>query len=92
MRRLQWAIGGAALVVALLGVLASSLPDGLGRVAESLGFASRESAVVSGSPFAGYATRYFGAGWLAQASAGLLGVVLIYGFGVLFGRTLKRKK
>ena len=93
MKRLVFVVGGATLALVLLGVLiASSFPDGLERVAESLGFASRSSAVLEGSPFAEYETRFFRSGWAAQASAGLVGVGLLYAFGVLFGRTLKRKK
>jgi hypothetical protein len=93
MKRLERRIGAAALAVVLLGVLvASAFPDGLERVAADLGFASREGAVLEGSPFAGYETRFFPSGWAAQASAGLAGMAILYGFGVLLGRTLKRKK
>jgi len=92
-RRTLWAVGGAALVLVLAGVLvASASPDGLERVAQSLGFASRESPVLTGSPLAGYESRFFQSRWAAQASAGLAGAVILYGFGLLFGRTLKRRK
>lgn len=79
MRRAAWVVGIAALLLACVaGWVASTAPDGLQRVAESLGFASR------GTTAASYQTRL--------VPAGLVGVVLLYGFGVLFGRTLKRKK
>ncbi len=92
MKRLFWALGAATLALVLLGILvASASPDGLERVAQSLGFASRASTAAT-SPFADYQTRFFRSPWVAQASAGLLGVVLLYAFGVLFGRTLKRRK
>lgn len=93
MKRLLWAVGGATLALVVLGVLAaSSFPDGLEHVAEKLGFATRGTAVLTGSPFADYETRFFHSRWAARASAGLVGVVLLYGFGLLLGRTLKRKK
>ncbi len=85
MKRAAWVVGVAALLLACVaGWVASTAPDGLERVAESLGFASRGRAVAPSSPFADYQTRW--------VPAGLVGVVLLYGFGVLFGRTLKRKK
>jgi hypothetical protein len=93
LKRVVWAAGGATLLLVVFGVLiASTLPDGLSRVAEKLGFAARGAAAVSGSPFAGYRTRYFESRWAAQASAGLVGVVLLYGFGLLFGKAVRRKR
>ena len=92
MKRLVWGIAGATLLLVLVGVwVSSAFPDGLKRVAAALGFASRESAAGSGSPFANYETRYFHSRWAAQVTAGLVGVLLLYGFGVLFGKLLKRK-
>lgn len=75
MRRAAWVVGGAAVVLGCAaGWIASTAPDGLERVAESLGFAGRSKAVATAAP------------------SGLVGVALLFGFGVLFGRTLKRKK
>ncbi len=91
MKRVVWALGGAALALVLVGVVvASSWPDGLTTVAHQLGFDSRESAVLGASPFAGYETRFFRSRWAAQASAGLVGIVILYGFGVLLGRALRK--
>lgn len=85
MKRTALVLGIAALLLSCVaGWVASTAPDGLERVAESLGFAARGKAVMASSPFADYQTRL--------VPAGLVGVVLLYGFGVLFGRTLKRKK
>jgi len=85
-----FAILTAALV--LLGVLvASSLPDGLEHVAESLGFAGRASQGAAWSPFADYEAAFVEGSWLAQVTAGIAGVGLIWAFGALLGRTLKRK-
>ena len=93
MKRPLWAIAAVTLGLVLFGVLlASAFPDGLARVAGDLGFAGRESQITGGSPFAGYETRFFHSRWAAQASAGIVGIVILYGFGVLFGRTLKRHK
>lgn len=91
MKRLLAAVGAAAALLVLAGVLVtSSFPDGLERVAEGLGFSTKGTPLLQG-PFAGYETRFFRSRWVAQASAGLVGVVLLYGFGLLFGRALKRK-
>lgn len=82
MKRAAWVVGGVAAALAgIAGWIASTAPDGLERVAETLGFASRGTAPAARSPFADY-----------PAGTGLVGVALLYGFGVLFGRTLKRKK
>lgn len=93
MKRAVWGIAATTLLLVLAGVwISSAFPDGLERVAANLGFASRESAAAPGSPLAKYETRYFHSRWAAQISAGLVGVLLLYGFGVLFGRLLRRKR
>ena len=93
MKRPIWPIVAATVALVLLGVLvASAFPDALERVAEELGFASRAGTLWSGSPFADYETRGVGWKWAAQASAGLVGIVLIYGFGLLFGKAIKGGK
>ena len=88
MTRLKWYIGGATVILVLVGVfVASRSPDGLQRVASDLGFASR------GSPaLPDYQPKLFSSRRAAQASAGLAGVALLYGFGVLLGKTLKRRR
>jgi hypothetical protein len=81
MKRAAWVLGVITAVLAgAAGWIASSSPDGLEHVAEKLGFASRGTAVVSGSPLAGY-----------PVGSGLVGVALLFGFGVLFARLLKRR-
>lgn len=93
MRRIALATAIVTLLLVGVGVLVSSAyPDGLERVAASLGFASRTASLSHRSPLANYQSPFFHSRWAAQASAGLLGAVLLYGFGVLFGRTLKRRK
>jgi hypothetical protein len=84
-----FAILTAALV--LLGVfVASSLPDGLEHAAENLGFAGRADGV-AWSPFADYEAAFVKGSWLAQVTAGIVGVGLMWAFGALLGRTLKKK-
>jgi hypothetical protein len=76
----------------LLGVfVASSLPDGLEHVAETLGFAGHAAPGTTWSPFVGYGAAFVKGSWLAQVTAGVVGVGLIWGFGALLGRTLKKK-
>lgn len=85
-----FAILTAALV--LLGVfVASSLPDGLEHVAESLGFSGHAAQGIAWSPFADYEAAFVNGSWLAQVTAGIVGVALIWAFGALLGRTLKKK-
>ena len=85
MKRAVWVVGAVTVLLACAaGWIASTAPDGLARVAQGLGFASQGKAVVGSSPWAGYRTQL--------VPAGLVGVALLYGFGALFGRTLKRKK
>lgn len=92
MKRVVLIFGCLTLALIVFGVLvASSLPDGLEHVAETLGFSSRAEDGEPWSPFADYETRFFDSSWLAQASAGLLGVLLMYGFGVLLGRWIPKK-
>ncbi len=91
----QIAILFGCLSVAILAVrilLVPCGPDGLESVAASLGFADLAVEEGGWSPFADYETRMFGPVWLARLSAGLLGVVLLGGLGVLLGRLVPRKK
>ncbi|MFN8098909.1 MAG: PDGLE domain-containing protein [Dermatophilaceae bacterium] len=82
---------GVGLVVCLLlagvvSVFASSSPDGLQHVADTLGFASSATPHASdGSPLAGYGVRGVHDSRLSGGLAGVIGVVLV---GVLaFGLT-----
>ncbi len=93
MKRLVLGVAVATLLLVIAAALASStFPDGLERVAAMLGFGSRSSTARPASPLANYETRYFRSRWAAQITAGLLGAALVWAFGVLFGRTLKRKR
>jgi cobalt/nickel transport system permease protein/cobalt/nickel transport protein len=91
MKNIILLLAGLTLTLVLLGVLvASSSPDGLEVVAESLGFAGRASEGRAWSPFADYEFHPIGSSWPAQVTAGLVGVALMYGFGVLLGRLVRR--
>lgn len=88
----RWFFAAVTLALVLVGVLvASSMPDGLESVAEHLGFSTRAADGGAWSPFADYEAAFLEASWPAQVAAGLLGVALMYVFGTLLGRSLKRK-
>ena len=89
-------LGAALLIAALVSPFASSSPDGLNRVAEDLGFTSREHAepVAKKLPFArvfdGYALR--GAPTpVATPVAGVVGVLAAFGIAWGVGKLLVRK-
>ena len=91
MKRIILFLGALTLALVVLGVLvASSLPDGLESVAELLGFSNRAAEGEPWSPFADYGFRLIESSWPAQVVAGLFGVALMYGFGVLYGRIVRR--
>ena len=79
-------------ILALRILLVPCGPDVLERVAASIGFAGLAVEGEGWSPFAHYETRFLESVWFARLSAGLLGVVLVCGLGVLLGRSLPRKK
>jgi cobalt/nickel transport system permease protein len=91
-RRYWWLIGLAlaAVVVAVLGPLASSDPDGLERVAIDAGFAEQgQGAAFELLP--DYSVPLLGDGPLSLVVAGLIGVVLLFGAMWLLGRVLSRR-
>ncbi|HVL80597.1 MAG TPA: PDGLE domain-containing protein [Actinomycetota bacterium] len=85
--------GGLLVAIALAGLLspyASSQPDGLERVATDHGIAEREREhALSRSPVADYAVRGVEDDRMATGLAGVLGVVLTFGVGVLLFGALK---
>src|SRR4051812_24278325 len=89
------ALGFVALVAVALtvaGVLfASTSPDGLQHLAETIGIASRAKPLLD-SPLAGYEAGALPSLWLRKAGAGLTGLVLIYGACALLGRMVSRQR
>lgn len=82
----------AAVFLAGAGVLfASANPDGLQRLADTLGIASQANPVIA-APLADYQAGFLQWGWLRKAGAGLAGVILIYGVCALLGRMVGRQR
>ena len=90
--RLLWMVTTIAVFLAVVGVLfASAAPDGLEKLAVSLGISAQAKTLIS-TPLADYQTAIFHSSWLRKASAGLAGLVLIYGVCILFGRLVARRR
>jgi cobalt/nickel transport system permease protein len=71
-------MGAAAVAIVGVGVLiASAEPDTLMSFAQRAGFAAREHALVT-TPFTGYETNWLSGAWLRQATAGLVGLCLVF--------------
>ncbi len=80
------AAGLAAVVLAAGGVVfASTAPDGIQRLAIQTGISGHARTLLS-TPFTAYEASWLGAGWPAQAGAGLVGLALVGGVCVLIGR------
>ena len=72
-------VGFALVAVVLAGgvsFFASSAPDGLNRVAQDHGIATREPHADDG-PMAGYGVRGVATPWLSQGIAGVVGVGVV---------------
>jgi cobalt/nickel transport system permease protein len=81
------AIGLMAVLLATVGTLfASANPDGLERLAERIGIASRETVLVA-APMPDYH-----APWMGKAGAGLAGILLIFAVCQLIGRFVARRR
>ena len=88
-RKLAGAIAAAALVLAAGGVLvASTLPDGLERLAKALGVPFGHALLRS--PIGNYQIHALGATWFSRALAGLAGLVLMYAVCSIGGHLLGR--
>ena len=85
-----WALpaaGIATVLLAAVGVLvASTNPDGIEKLAEVTGIASRAQALLA-TPFADYQSP-----WLGKAGAGLAGIAMIYAACLLLGRLAARNR
>ena len=80
------AAGLAAVLLAAGGVVfASTAPDGIEQLAIQTGIAGHAHTLIS-TPLKNYEASWLGAGWPAQAGAGLAGLALVGGVCVLIGR------
>jgi len=75
----------ALLFASAATVVASRAPDGIARLALDTGIASQARTWMA-SPLRDYQAGFLGAGWPAQAGAGVLGVAMAGGLCVLIGR------
>jgi cobalt/nickel transport system permease protein len=90
--RVRGAVALVAVLLAAVGVLfASTAPDGIERLAMQTGISARAQALLI-TPFAGYETAFVASGWMRKASAGIAGLVLIYGVCLLIGRAAARHR
>ena len=88
-RAITW-LGGAALVAGTVGfLLASTAPDGLQRLGIQLGLTAR---TIIHAPLADYALGSFQSAWLRRVTAGLAGLILIYGICAAAGRWISRQR
>ena len=82
-----------AMGAALLGVtgflLASAAPDGIQKLGITLGLTAKTR---FHAPLADYTTGFFESAWLRRATAGLAGLLLIYGICATVGRMLSRQR
>jgi cobalt/nickel transport system permease protein len=92
LRRGLAAVALAAVLLAAVGVLfASTHPDGLEKLARTIGLEARARTLYA-TPLADYSLRWLGSSWVAQATAGLLGLALIWGLAVAVGRLVARRR
>jgi len=85
------AVALAAVVLVVGGVLiASTNPDGIAKLAQDLGIASRATSLVQ-TPMADYELKFWESPWLQKASAGLLGLLLISAVCMMLGRILRSR-
>ena len=90
----RWWVAGlaiAALVVVVLGPLASADPDGLERVAEDQGFIGLATNFFSGL-LGDYSIPGVDNAWLSTVLAGLLGVAIVVAVVFVVGRLVARRR
>ena len=96
-RKAMWlfVVGGLMLALALaffVSPYASSSPDGLNKVAEDKGFdGSAQGHALDDGPLAGYAVKGVDDANLSKGLAGIIGVTMTFGIGlILFGLLVRR--
>ena len=81
------------LAVVLIGApLASSFPDGLEKVAETLGFIEEGEDLPFSSLLPDYQFTAVEKEWLSTIVAGLFGIAITFGIAFGFGKLLAQKK
>jgi cobalt/nickel transport protein len=94
-RLIFWGFILALALAVFLSPGASSLPDGLERVAENLGFMQKarapEKLLWKGAPMADYKFPGISGGGWATAISGLLGTLALVALGWGIGRLLRKK-
>jgi cobalt/nickel transport system permease protein len=86
------AVGLAAVSLVVAGVLfASTDPDGLQKLTESLGIPARAKSLIT-APMADYQAGFLQSPWLRRVGAGLMGLALIYAACALLGRMVGRQR
>jgi cobalt/nickel transport system permease protein len=86
------ALGVCVVLAGLVSSFASANPDGLEYVAEQLGFIeTAEDSAVASSPFSDYAVVGIDNPVLATGLAGVLGVLVALGIGLLIARTVRSR-
>ena len=84
------ALGFGALILLIAGaVVVSAAPDGIERIAGAVGIHGKLP--VWRAPMADYRIAALGAGWQAKISAGLAGLVIIFGACALAGKWIERR-
>lgn len=89
------ALGAAALagvVLATAGfLLAAAAPDGIERLGIQTGIAARAQSLFT-TPFTGYQAAFLRAGWERKTIGGFVGLALVYGVCLIFGRVAARRR
>lgn len=84
------ALSCAAVLLGGVGFLmASSAPDGIQNLGAQLGLTAKSG---FHAPLADYALGFFESAWLRRASAGLAGLLLVYGVCLAAGRWIGRQR
>ena len=89
--RAMAAVTFSAVMLVLVGTsLASAAPDAVQRLAIQSGVAT--ASIWKAAPFAEYQWAAFGNNWASKASAGVAGLILIFGICLVLGRILLRRR
>jgi cobalt/nickel transport system permease protein len=84
------ALGGVALLLGLAGFAwASTSPDGIQKLGLELGLTSNTR---YRAPLAEYAAGHFESAWLRRATAGLAGLLVVYGICIAAGKMIGRHR